>query len=123
MLWQSLHLVSDAVCPRTEMFELKTAKRRGNSPHVNMVMPTNAATLPTCHSRVIWPTPGLYDPAVKAVKAVMTLATQMMTVFLLSGHSNGDMYAFTSGRAGEGSWPTRVGVTDVGCGKGVASVR
>jgi hypothetical protein len=41
-------------------------------------MPTKAATLLTCHSSVICPIPGLYEPAEYAVKAVMIQATHIV---------------------------------------------
>lgn len=41
---------------------------------MKVVMPTNAATLLMCHSSVICATPGEYDPAEKAVNAVMKQA-------------------------------------------------
>jgi hypothetical protein len=106
-----------------QSISLLETPRREDVPTVNVVIPTKAATLLTCHSCVICPIPGLYAPAVNAVNEVMMHATQMIMFFLFSGQVKGSSKRFSSGGSGGAFWPSLEGDIEVGCGKSVAKVR
>jgi hypothetical protein len=67
-------------------------------------MPAKTATWLTPHSADICATPGVYDPAAYAVKAVIAQATHIVKFFLFSVQSKGLVYFTRSGGSGGDSW-------------------
>lgn len=108
---------------RTTHFDLNT--RGSNIPHVKVVMPTRTATLLTPHSADICATPGVYEPAAYAVRAVIAHAIHIVKFFLFSVQSNGFVYLTRFGGSGGGACSLSfVGCRNsVGWGSSVSQVK